>query len=346
MLGVQAAMELKDAVKRLDEFAPLSLAGSWDNVGLLVQPPSQETVSRMLLTNDLTEHVLDEALFLKADFILSYHPPVFSALKRITMAHWKQRIVARCLEKGVAVYSPHTAYDALQGGVNDWLVSAFGEADVSPVEPTLEPPPRGLEILFFSPIQLFDIGRFIEDIGADVRVVSTDEGISRILCPPKDLSHCVEFLASNYSGSEYVIKKCESVPKSGHGMGRLAALKSTKTISDIIAQLKTMTGLSHVRLALGTKHTLLSVVRTGAVCAGSGSSVLRGVRADLVVSGEMGHHEVLELTQCGQSVILLEHSNSERGFLRDVLQPKLQQLFEEKIAVVVSNNDRDPLQIV
>lgn len=38
----------------------------------------------------------------------------------------QERIAARCLEKGIAVYSPHTSYDALKGGVNDWLIEAFG----------------------------------------------------------------------------------------------------------------------------------------------------------------------------------------------------------------------------
>ncbi|MPC89689.1 NIF3-like protein 1 [Portunus trituberculatus] len=41
--------------------------------------------------------------------------------------HAQDRIVACCLEKGIAVYSPHTAYDTLKGGVNDWLLKAFGE---------------------------------------------------------------------------------------------------------------------------------------------------------------------------------------------------------------------------
>lgn len=40
---------------------------------------------------------------------------------------WQDRIVACCLEKGIAVYSPHTAYDTLKGGVNDWLIKAFGK---------------------------------------------------------------------------------------------------------------------------------------------------------------------------------------------------------------------------
>jgi len=81
----------------------------------------------MLLTNDLTPAVMEEAIQQKADLILSYHPPLFVPIKKITQRNWKERILTRCIENRIAVYSPHTSYDALEGGVNDWLISAFGE---------------------------------------------------------------------------------------------------------------------------------------------------------------------------------------------------------------------------
>ena len=52
-----------------------------------------------------------------------------------------------------------------------------------------------------------------------------------------------------------------------------------------------------------------------AVCAGSGSSVLKGVEADVYITGEMSHHEVLDAVSCRRTVILCEHSNTERGYL-------------------------------
>ncbi len=58
--------------------------------------------------------------------ILSYHPPIFVPMKRLTQSSWKERIVVRCAENRVAIYSPHTSYDAVQGGVNDWLLKPFG----------------------------------------------------------------------------------------------------------------------------------------------------------------------------------------------------------------------------
>lgn len=91
---------------------------------------------------------------------------------------------------------------------------------------------------------------------------------------------------------------------------------------------------------------LESSISTVALCAGSGASVLAGVKADLYLTGEMSHHEVLDACQKGINVILCNHSNTERGFLSE-FAPKLQNsLLEGKVNVIVSQIDRDPLTIV
>jgi putative NIF3 family GTP cyclohydrolase 1 type 2 len=77
--------------------------------------------------------------------------------------------------------------------------------------------------------------------------------------------------------------------------------------------------------------------------------VFKGVEADLYLTGEMSHHEVLALVAQGRSVILTNHTNTERGFLKDVLKGWLQQELDQEEAgweVVVSEKDRDPLRVV
>ena len=119
-------MELKTVVRKLNKFAPTTLGESWDNVGLLVEPTPPHEVKTLFLTNDLTEEVLEEAIQKDANMILAYHPPIFSALKRLTMRNEKERIIVKAIEKRIAIYSPHTSYDAVEGGVNDWLASGLG----------------------------------------------------------------------------------------------------------------------------------------------------------------------------------------------------------------------------
>ena len=129
-------MDLKEVVAKLEELAPSSTAEEWDNVGLLIEPCGSTRIEKIFLTNDLTEEVLDEALHLagkRVGLIVSYHPPLFTPLKRLTQRSSKERILLKAIEAGVAIYSPHTAHDNLAGGVNDWLVSGLGEGRVRPL---------------------------------------------------------------------------------------------------------------------------------------------------------------------------------------------------------------------
>ena len=88
-----------------------------------------------------------------------------------------------------------------------------------------------------------------------------------------------------------------------------------------------------------------SKINSIGVCAGSGSSVLAGCAADLWITGEMSHHEVLDAVHNGTSVILCEHSNTERGYLK-VFAEKLNVLLENKIVIDVSRVDADPLNVI
>lgn len=82
-------MPLKEVVSTLGRLAHTSLAASWDNVGLLVEPTEPKVVSCILLTNDLTEDVMNEAIQLNTDLIVTYHPLIFAPLKSVTTRSWK-----------------------------------------------------------------------------------------------------------------------------------------------------------------------------------------------------------------------------------------------------------------
>ncbi|XP_003742801.1 NIF3-like protein 1 [Galendromus occidentalis] len=151
-------MELQRVVQVLRRFAPLELAESWDNVGLLLEP-SNSLIKKVFLTNDLTERVMEEAIAWKANMIISYHPPIFSAFKRLDQSNWRSRIVIKCLENRIALYSPHTSWDCVKGGVNDWLGKAFSSRLPSRVD-------------FISP---FDKGEGIS--GGPGRVITLEQPI-------------------------------------------------------------------------------------------------------------------------------------------------------------------------
>ncbi len=130
------AMELGSVIKELEGIASTAAAEPWDNVGLLVEPSSPQPIKKLLITNDLTEEVLVEATRtsqsgVRTGLIVSYHPPIFKPFKRLTQSSSKERIIVSVVEQGVAVYSPHTALDNMPEGINDWLLSAVGEGEVT-----------------------------------------------------------------------------------------------------------------------------------------------------------------------------------------------------------------------
>jgi len=114
-------MNIQSLVDALQRIAPLELAESWDRVGLLAGDRARALTGPVMLTIDLTEAVLDDAVAKKCGAVVAYHPPIWDPLTRITDATPRQRIILRALEAGMAIYSPHTALDAVRGGLADWL---------------------------------------------------------------------------------------------------------------------------------------------------------------------------------------------------------------------------------
>ncbi len=124
-------MTLRDLITAFESWVPPALAEPWDNTGLLLGDASRgwREGSAALLTIDLTEAVLAEAKDLGAALIIPYHPPIFDPLKRITTATRTGRVVLGAAEAGIAIYSPHTALDAVTGGVTDWLAGGLTAGD-------------------------------------------------------------------------------------------------------------------------------------------------------------------------------------------------------------------------
>uniref|UniRef100_A0A6J0V599 NIF3-like protein 1 n=1 Tax=Pogona vitticeps TaxID=103695 RepID=A0A6J0V599_9SAUR len=355
---LRAFMDLKVLVSSLNDFASLSLAESWDNVGLLVEPSPPHPVSTLFLTNDLTEEVMEEALQKKADLILSYHPPIFQPLKRITWKTWKERLVIRALENRVGIYSPHTAYDAVPHGVNNWLAKGLGACTSVPIQPAvaLTYPTGGPYRVEFSACPGENLETVLSRVCAlsEVSLVTTvsarvdGEEQTRVSlnCTQQAMLQVVALLSEN----SLLCQRTEIIPLekpliSDTGMGRLCTLKEPISISVLVEQVKSHLRLPHVRLALGAGKSLESQVKVVALCAGSGSTVLRGTESDLYLTGEMSHHDVLDAVSKGITVILCEHSNTERGFLLE-LQQTLAAHLENKVQVIISERDKDPLQVV
>ncbi|CAO1638751.1 unnamed protein product [Sympodiomycopsis kandeliae] len=127
------------------------------------------------------------------------------------------------------------------------------------------------------------------------------------------------------------------------GMGREFSLKQGISTTELVSRLKKGLHLDHVQIATPSQG-INDDIKSIAVCAGSGSSVLADTNTDVWVTGEMSHHEVLAAVASGKTVILTNHTNTERGYLSDVLKPWLENI-SQGLQITVSQSDRDPLQV-
>ncbi|CAK7221470.1 hypothetical protein SEUCBS140593_004580 [Sporothrix eucalyptigena] len=122
----------REVVSRMQTLYPEELADkAWDNVGLLLENSrldDQPVRKRVLLTNDLTPDVVDEAISYQVSVIVAYHPFIFRGLKSITLQDPQQASLLRLAQNNIAVYCPHTALDAGIDGINDWLASCVDKA--------------------------------------------------------------------------------------------------------------------------------------------------------------------------------------------------------------------------
>lgn len=128
------------------------------------------------------------------------------------------------------------------------------------------------------------------------------------------------------------------------GMGRVVQLEEAVELKVLVESLKEQLELSTVRVALPDAWEPSHKVSSVALCAGSGSGVFRSLRrrVDVLLTGEMGHHDVQAANAARQAVILCEHTNTERGFLKAVLQKTLESKLEGT-TVLVAEADHDPL---
>jgi len=127
-------MKIRDIIDELEQFAPLTLQESYDNAGLLIGNADDEC-SGALITLDVTEEILQEAISKKFNLIISHHPLIFGGLKKITGSTANERITMKAIKNDLAIYAIHTNLDNVVDGVNAMICEKIGLKQISPLVP-------------------------------------------------------------------------------------------------------------------------------------------------------------------------------------------------------------------
>ena len=122
-------MKIKEIVSALERFAPLPLQDGFDNAGLQIGLTEAEATGALLCL-DVTESVIDEAIGLGDNLIISHHPLIFKGYKSITGKDYVERCILKAIKNDIVIYSAHTNLDNAQGGVNYKIAEKIGLKNV------------------------------------------------------------------------------------------------------------------------------------------------------------------------------------------------------------------------
>ncbi|KAJ5085020.1 hypothetical protein N7532_009791 [Penicillium argentinense] len=302
-------------VSSVRKLYPEALADkSFDNTGLLLEAPfdpARRQKNSVLLAIDLTNAVAEEAIQRRDSAIVAYHPIIFRGLKAITLNDTQQRSLLRLAQHGISVYSPHTAVDTVPGGMADWLCDVV-TGTFQPITAQHHSASQGCNSTLYS-VPTYPQAEAVPTAASADKTQQIPHTRSTIHPSPA---------ASIPEGFESA------------GAGRLVTFNESQPLTALIDHIGRGVGLpGGIPIALPQSQSIGHIrIRTVGMCPGSGSGVLmRGTDLpDLLFTGEMSHHETLAATERGSVVISLAHSNSERGYLRAVMQSQLMQELSQR----------------
>lgn len=366
-------MRVHDVVQWLKEFAPLSLAESWDNVGLLLGD-AEAQCDRVLTCLTLTADVATEAIDTGCQMIVTHHPLPFKPVAKLTASDPVGKVLLPLLRNGVAVYSAHTAFDSCRAGINASLAEQIGLRGIKALKPAAGAATNKL-VCFVPAESLADVQRAVWNAGAGIigeytccsfAVSGTgsflpSQNANPTVGSPGKMEHCPEVrlevdvpaaitpqvVAALRAAHPYEEPAYDVYPlisdNADVGAGRFGDLPEAVTLEQLLLTLKTMFTPATLQV-VGDGNRLISRI---AVACGSGGEFLSAAKAqgcDLLLTGEARFHTAIEARDSGIGLVLAGHYATER--------PAMDQLAATMSASLPGLNatgsrvERDPLRMV
>ena len=361
-------MKIQEIINYLENVAPLSLQESYDNSGLLLGNPNQE-IESALITLDVTEKVLDEAILKDHKLIIAHHPLIFKGLKRLTGNNITEKLVIKAIKNDIAIYAIHTNLDNMAGGVNAKLGEKLGLINLkilSPGASTLK------KVIVFCPIDhadkvrqsMFEAGAgnignyencsfnsagegtfrandgtnpFVGEIG---KLHSEKEIKIEMVVPSYKLNSVLKAIikAHPYEEVAFDVYPLEnSFPKTGAGM--IGELKQEILLTDCLKKIKQTLGAGAIKYNASKNH----LVKTVAFCGGSGSFLIHNAYragADVFITADIKYHDFFEHIN-EMTIVDAGHYETEQ-FTKELLYEIIMEKFTT-FALQISETSTNPV---
>jgi len=156
-------MKIKEICGYLDSKIPLFFQESYDNSGLQIGDNENE-INSLMISFDVTEDVVDEAVKKGCGLIISHHPVIFDKIKKITGSSVTDRIIVKAIKNDISIYSAHTNLDVINGGVSHKMASLLGLKNVRVLSPLKD---KLLKLVSYVPVKHVDnVRQALFDAGA------------------------------------------------------------------------------------------------------------------------------------------------------------------------------------
>lgn len=337
-------MILKDLALCLDKIFNRHVALIWDKTGLQIGNLEKD-IKKILVTLDITSDVADEAVSTNSGLILTHHPLIFNSLDTILSSRTGEKEILELVENGIAVYSAHTNYDLMTGGLNDFVAGILGFTNIEIIEERYE---QWHKFVVFVPGEAaeeirkiicqhgggkwqnyscctFNVegkGTFIPHKGSKPYTGKVgymnyvDEVRIECIVNERELGSLIDAVvkAHPYEEVAYDVYKIENKFK-GIGLGRWGELKKPQSFKSFAEKVKQELGIE-VFSWMCKKDIKMDDKKIGkvALVCGSANSLtqrLVGIDCDLVIVGEIGYHNALQIMESGKILIATGHGSSE-----------------------------------
>ncbi len=315
-------MTIRNLCKIIESGFPLSYQESYDNSGLQVGYPDAE-ITGVLITIDVTEDVIGEAIQKHCNFILTHHPLIFGGLKSLTGNNMVQRCVMQAIQNNIAIYACHTNLDKMKNGVSARMAKKLDLQNCKILSPEKK---RLLKLVTFVPLQYVEnVRQVLFSAGAGTiggydycSFNSVGEGtfraaggthpfVGEIGKPHTEPETRIEVILKKELKNQVISALLESHPYeepaydlyelennfTGAGLGITGELEQAEDELSFLQKIKNVFDVKCIR------HTefLNKKIRKVALCGGSGSEFLPvavAQKADIYISADFKYHQFFE----------------------------------------------------
>jgi len=312
-------MKVKDLQRLFETIAPLSLQESYDNSGLLVGNSNDE-ISKAIITIDVTEAVVDEAIAENADCIIAHHPLIFKGIKKLTGSNEIERCLIKAIKHSIAIYCAHTNMDNVFVGINKMIADKIGLISRQILAPSKDTLVKLVSFVPTSHIQQVrtalcnagagQIGNYSDCtfstegkgtftanegsspfVGEQAKLHTEVEERLETVVPKYALAQVLQALQSAHPYEEvaYDVFALENVhPQIGAGL--IGELENPEDVSEFLQRIKTTFKADGVRYTESKNNKIKRV----AICGGAGSFLISAAlraKADIFITGDVKYHD-------------------------------------------------------